>query len=174
MNQRIKELARMARSRDPKQPLIALIVGHAGTGKTFHMEVVMRWARQVVAPYLFASYICTFLLGNMEQSLIGLISNESSYDERGDKARERIGSLITSQLLIIDDLGNERNPPPSFEAGLSSLIDQRTKARRPTWIVTNESFEGIQQRYGARNFSRIVNAAEVIKISGKDRRKKHV
>lgn len=169
MNKRLVELARMAQRRDRAAPPVVVLQGMPGTGKTFAARAVMRWARRT-SPAMFPAYIQSFRVGDRENSMLALFADEASYDERGDTARKRIGNMIDADLLIIDDLGNERNPPATFEAGLASLLDQRKEKKRPTWIITNETRDDLLGKYGARNFSRIVNAAEVVKITGRDRR----
>jgi len=169
MNKRLVELARMAQARDRAAPPVVLLHGPTGTGKTFAARAVMRWARRT-SPPMFPAYIQSFRIGDRENSMLSLFADEASFDERGERARARIGNLITADLLVIDDLGNERNPPATFEAGLASLLDQRKEKNRPTWIITNETRGDLLNKYGARNFSRIVNAAEVVKITGRDRR----
>lgn len=201
MNARIKSLVKSAMAGRPEIP-VAIIAGHPGVGKTFTARVLARWAqmREAVAkrarcpicdnerimkrgngygpcdcmrrkPFT-VEHVRAFKLGDARNSLLTIFTNEGGFDERGDAARIRIGELIGCAVLIIDDLGSERNPPPTFEPALSSLVEQRTEAGKLTLIITNIGGNDLRDRYGARNYSRIVNAAEVIPMHGEDRRKR--
>jgi len=95
----------------------------------------------------------------------------AAFGESADVARVALQNLIAADLLIIDDIGNEKNPPPTFEPGLSSLIDQRQEKKRFTLFITNIQRGDVAARYGDRIYSRMINASFPIKMMGKDRRK---
>lgn len=184
-------------------PAMVLISGGVGRGKTFTARVVTRWAhareaaarvarcpvcaneRQVKRGNGYGACECTcrrpftvehvfaYRVGDAARSLLTLFTLVDGFDDRADAARGRLADLLGCSLLIIDDLGSERNPPPTFESALASLVEQRAEVCMPTWVITNNSPEEIAARYGARNYSRIVNAAEPITITGRDRRKRN-
>lgn len=117
-------------------------------------------------------HVRAFRIGDPAHSLLTIFTLAEGFDDRADAARKRIADMLGADLLIIDDLGSERNPPPTFEPALSSLVEQRTEARKPTWIITNITGDEIENRYKARAHSRIVGPAETILLTGRDRRRR--
>ena len=79
--------------------------------------------------------------------------------------------LLSSDLLIIDDLGTELNN--SFTSSqLYHCIDTRLTNHRSTIISTNLSFDDLRERYSERIFSRITSNYTLLKITGDDIRLK--
>jgi DNA replication protein DnaC len=150
---------------------ILLITGKVGRGKTFLMRQMFQWAEKEAKPCLWPRWAYVSRAGEEMESLIYLFTAETFMDERGDTARRQIKVLAETRLLFIDDMGSERNPPPTFESGLSSLIEQRVDAGGSTVISTNLGEDAIQARYGDRNLSRLVGFSEIIELSGPDRRR---
>ena len=70
-------------------------------------------------------------------------------------------------LLIIDDLGTERDPYPTA-VRLSELITERKISRKPIIITTNLTLEDIQKVYKDRVFSRIIDSFDFYRLIGKD------
>ena len=156
---------------------VMLITGKAGRGKSFMSRAVKRWADFGMRSYLAGGdkpvsveLVRTYIAGEPFNSLCSLFSTEAGFGDSTERATERICELIRTRLLIIDDLGNEKNPPPTFEPGLASVIEQRWDKHRPTWVITNLTQDQMQQRYGDRLFSRIWNAAKIVPVTGRDRR----
>ena len=81
--------------------------------------------------------------------------------------------LLSVPLLLIDDLGSEpmmRNITVEY---LFTLLNERMAARRHTVIATNLSPLQLQQTYGERVSSRLLDRTRcaVIKLEGKDLRR---
>ena len=76
-------------------------------------------------------------------------------------------------LLVLDDFGMERPTEWAMET-LSTLIDARVSAGKPTIITSNYSLGELRDRWGgmegARLASRIGGACECVEVPGKDRR----
>lgn len=172
MNPKILEQVKALR--DGGSPAAVVIIsGSPGRGKSFTTRVIRRWARlrdTKLQKWIWIEVIRPYKMADHDNSLVHLFSSEAAYGEKADAAQKRLASLLACHLLIIDDLGNERNPPPTFEPGLASLFEQRWDANRPTWVITNLEPDEIKNRYGDRNFSRIWVAAKVVPFTGRDRR----
>lgn len=201
MNRRIHELALAASLGEPAPPVV-VIAGGVGRGKSFTARVIARWAaaknaRQAVGKcpscdgsrlvegpdgwrYCECSkrrgfkveHIRAYKVGDAAHSLLTIFTLAEGFDDRAEAARKRVADMLAADLLIIDDLGSERNPPPTFEPALSSLVEQRTEKRRPTWIITNITGDEIANRYKERAHSRITGPAETILLTGRDRRRR--
>lgn len=191
MNAKIKEQVALLRT-GGKPHRVMMITGEPGRGKSFMAKVIERWAvmnnrpffhnefdgKIYVKPdydgparkYIRVELVRTYKTSDAFNSLSHLFSMETGFGEMMEAASKRLANLITAKLLIIDDLGNERNPPPTFEPGLASLVEQRWDEQRPTWVITNLTAAQIGDRYGDRNLSRIYNAAKIIPFTGRDRR----
>lgn len=82
--------------------------------------------------------------------------------------------LYHCDLLIVDDLGSEFLSP-FCSAAFYHLINSRLLSGRPTICTTNCTFSELENRYGARTFSRLVGEFVVLELDGEDIRlvKKH-
>ena len=79
--------------------------------------------------------------------------------------------ILACDLLIIDDLGTELSN--SFtQAQLFNCINERLLEKKSTVISTNYSFEKIQQQYGDRIFSRLMDNYKHVRLYGDDIRMK--
>lgn len=166
MNAKIKEQIALMKS-GGRPHRVMLITGEPGRGKTFAARAVKRWSMlekkiwvEIARPYETAN----------PDSLINLFVLEAMGGEDGHTAKEILSLFIRCDLLIIDDLGNERNPPPTFEPGISSLMEQRYELKRPTWVISNFRPDMVRDKYGDRIYSRIYSAAKIIPFTGRDRR----
>ena len=136
-----------------------LLTGTGGLGKTFLLNCI--YAR-VADRGLSAVRITAFkLFEAMRKQHIG---SDDSFDG--------FTSLIEAPLLLIDDLGTEpvmRNITVEY---LFTLLNERNLNRRPTVIATNLTLIQLQERYGERVTSRMVDRSQTILIllKGKDLR----
>lgn len=111
--------------------------GENGIGKTHNLSHAMylaikdgrRGVRWIFAPSFFAD-VC---------AMIG---------EDAFKARKIISQVETASLLLIDDMGKEKETERSGEI-LFCLLDCRLRNGRPTWITSNLSGAEIERKYGA-------------------------
>ena len=73
--------------------------------------------------------------------------------------RNGIDEIYTSApLLVIDDLGSEPVIPNVTEETLFSVLNERINKRLPTIVATNLSVKALQDRYGERVISRLLDA----------------
>ncbi len=69
--------------------------------------------------------------------------------------------LVRAPLLLIDDLGAERNMASTL---VPELIYQRHAHDRPTWITTGFTPEQVLERYGGGIVRRVYERANVVKL----------
>lgn len=78
-------------------------------------------------------------------------------------------ALAEAPLLVLDDLGVEKNTPYVVQATYY-LLDQREKWLRPTFITTNVPLDELDDQYGMRITDRLAGMCAVRHIEGKSRR----
>ena len=105
-----------------------LFWGDVGTGKTFLAGCIANALMEKNIPVLMTSF------PKLLNALGGLYSGEKN---------EYLKNLNHYQLLIIDDLGVERDTPYVLET-VYLVIDERYKSGKPFIITTNLSLEELQ------------------------------
>lgn len=91
--------------------------------------------------------------------------------ERERQARDDARRYLNCDLMILDDLGSERNLP-SAQAGLYELVNDRLQSGRHTIISSNLSTEQIGERYGPQVASRLRGKYRELTFFGEDLRLK--
>lgn len=137
-----------------------LLHGPVGTGKTF-----------------FAACIANYLIDNgytAEMTSFTRIVNtvQSLHEER----QEYIDDLMRLDLLIIDDLGVERDSEYMREQ-VTAIIDARYKSGKPLIVTTNIPLEEIKHPADLacrRMYDRILEICHPVKVDGKSRRRSAV
>jgi len=134
-----------------------LLWGNVGTGKTFFAACIANYLINLGVPVLMTSFI------KLTNALTGFDEDKNAY----------IRSLNNYKLLIIDDLGAERQSDYMLEQ-VYNIIDSRYKNQQPIIITTNLSLSEIKNpsdiKY-SRIYSRIMEMCVPIKFDGADRRK---
>lgn len=134
-----------------------LFWGNVGTGKTFLAACIANALMERNVPVLMTSF------PKLLNALGGIYSSERN---------EYLKSLNRYQLLIIDDLGVERDTPYVLET-VYLVIDERYKSGRPFIITTNLSLEELQNpadlEHG-RIYDRIMERCVPVAFSGKNYR----
>jgi len=90
-----------------------------------------------------------------------------------DNSRSEMHRMLTVGRLVIDDLGSEKSSEATTVA-LGLIVNRRWLEMLPTIVTTNldptdKSFEAM---VGEHTYSRLVGGALVMRITGKDRRRK--
>ena len=137
---------------------IGLILwGNVGTGKTYFAACIANYLINLGVPVLMTSFI------KLTKALTGFNEDKNAY----------IRSLNNYKLLIIDDLGAERQSDYMLEQ-VYNIVDSRYKNHQPLIITTNLSLSEIKNpsdiKY-SRIYSRIIEMCVPIKFDGADRRK---
>ncbi len=140
-----------------------LLIGNAGTGKTFLSSCIANYAlkRQKTVYYqtAFKLFEC------FENVKFGKLNAEDA-----EQADTIIRYVYDTDLLIIDDLGTEFVTQYTA-ATLFDIVNTRMLQNKSTIISTNLSLQGLEDTYSARFTSRITGAYQVLSFIGKDLRR---
>ncbi len=135
-----------------------LFWGDVGTGKTFLAACIANALIAKGVPVLMTNF--SKILNQMG----GLYSEE----------RHRyVASLAGFRLLVIDDLGIERNTEYALEQ-VYSIIDERYKTKLPMIVTTNLTVGQLrspEDAAHARIYSRVLEMCTPVHVAGGDRRK---
>lgn len=135
-----------------------LFYGGVGTGKSYI-------AACIVNAILEQDYPCRFTnFSRLANALLGC--------EFGEK-QEYLDSLQRYKLLVIDDLGSERNTEFMNEV-VYSVIDARHISQLPLIVTTNLTGDELKHPNSIeseRVFSRLFEMCIPVEVKGKDRRK---
>jgi len=96
-------------------------------------------------------------------------SSFSSVRNPGSRASREIIALGKAPVLVLDDLGVERDAP-FFNEAVVEIADARQSGGKITIITTNKSSRQLKDRYGDAAFSRLVLSSKIILVEGKDMR----
>ena len=137
-----------------------LLTGSGGLGKTFLLNCIYE---RVISRGESAVRVTAF-------RMFEAMRRQHFADGSGEVDFEQ---LLSVPLLLIDDLGSEpmmRNITVEY---LFTLLNERMAARRHTVIATNLSPLQLQQTYGERVSSRLLDRTRcaVIKLEGKELRR---
>lgn len=131
--------------------------GNVGTGKTF--------AAACIANALIDQGIRVIMT-----DFSRILNDMQSFDIRDKNGY--ISNICDSSLLIIDDLGAERQSEYALQI-VEQVIDRRYKAKKPLLLTTNIPLEKIKNpddmKY-SRIYSRILGMTIPVQVCGKDKR----
>lgn len=133
-----------------------LLFGSTGTGKTFYACAIAN----AVIDAGYSARVTNF--ADIEAQLQSLTDKRSVYDD-----------LCRCDLLVLDDLGSERDTPYMAEI-IFKVIDDRCAAKKPLIVTTNLTSKELSESGDLardRVFSRICEMCEPIAVTGKDRRR---
>lgn len=138
-----------------------VIYGDAGTGKTFLAAAI---GRELAARLGRRHWPVWREVHRLAQQLRDEIGNTES-----PTRRVRDSLVDPDRVLILDDLGAERDSDFLAEQ-LEAVIIRRYDDCLPLLVTTNLSLEDIKSRYGARVYSRLFEMADLVQLTGPDRR----
>ena len=133
-----------------------MFYGNVGTGKTY--------AAAMIANSLLEDYY------SVRMVTLPRLVNE--INENWDDRNEKIDALCELDLLIIDDIGAERESDYMNEQVLQ-VIDARYLSGKPLIVTTNlgdEDFTSVGSMARARIFSRLREMCAPVAVTGADRR----
>lgn len=130
------------------------LTGNPGTGKT-HLAAA-------AANHIITVFGIPVKFGSFAELLEGI---KNSFGGNEDAGRE----LIDVPLLVIDDLGKERQSEWSRSV-LYRVINGRYENYSPVIITTNETPEKVERNIGEATFSRIFEMCDGVLMNGKDYR----
>ena len=134
-----------------------LLYGSVGTGKTFLAACTANALIDKGIPVLMTS------VSYIANKLMGMFDGKNEYIE----------SLNSYPLLVLDDLGAERNTEYMNEV-LYNIINSRYKAKLPLIVTTNLTTEQLKTPTDvtmARTYSRVLEMCFPIKVEGVDIRR---
>ncbi|NCB94588.1 MAG: ATP-binding protein [Clostridia bacterium] len=142
-----------------EQNIGLLLFGAVGTGKSFFAGCIANALIEQGIPVLMTNF------SRILNSLNGMFNEDRN---------EYINSLNRYSLLIIDDLGIERNTEYALEQ-VFNVIDSRYRSKKPMIITTNLGLYDIQHPEAediahARIYDRILEVCQPIFFKGKNYR----
>lgn len=132
-----------------------LMFGKTGLGKT-HLSLAI--ANQVIQKGYDVLY---------DSAVNYLMQIEKEHFGRDDSGRDTLQSLLTADLLILDDLGVEYDTP-FYTSTIYNIINTRLNRSLPTIVSTNLNHEGIQKKYDDRIVSRLFAIYQCLEFVGTD------
>lgn len=134
-----------------------ILFGGVGTGKTFLASCIANELIDNGVPCLVTNF------ARIINTLHGMYEGKQNY----------LDSLNEFDLLVIDDLGIERNTEYVNEL-VYNIIDARYRSGKPMIITTNLKYSDLyhtEDTSKARIYSRIIEMCLPVLVSGEDRRK---
>lgn len=129
-------------------------IGKTGLGKTFLSSAIAKELLQKGYNVAFDSI----------QNFLRAIENEHFGRVQ---YTDTLQTLISADLVILDDLGSEFNSP-FYSSALYNIINSRLNKELPTIISTNLSLSELQSKYDDRIISRITGMYTILNFIGKD------
>lgn len=136
-----------------------LLYGSTGTGKSFYAACI---GRQLLEK-------CTTVAATNLPRLLNLLQSTKERQELLDR-------LSSYELLILDDLGVERDSQYALEQ-VYNIVDARARSGLPLIVTTNLTLEEMEKPASmqyARIYDRVLEMCPIrIKLTGESRRKKN-
>lgn len=133
-----------------------IFYGKPGTGKTFAASCIANALMDKGIPVLVTSVV------RLTNGVFG------------DELHELLDKMNTARLLVLDDLGAERNTDFKAEQ-LFTVIDSRYAAKKPMIITTNTTdFKNESDMRRVRIYDRIFEVCAPVKMNGESRRRKRL
>ena len=132
-----------------------LLFGNTGIGKTFLSHCIAKEVMDSLHSVLYLT-ASEFFDALLEKALT-----------RNDESCLLYEQIHQCDLLIIDDLGTERNTD-FVVSQLFVCLNDRILNRKSTIISTNLTLEEIKTNYTERTFSRISNHYKILRLAGDD------
>ncbi len=136
-----------------------LLLGNAGTGKTFVSSCI---ANRALERGKTVYYQTAFKLFE--------IFENAKFGKDDEESEDIVKYVYDVDLLIIDDLGTEFVTQFTL-AALFDIVNARIIAGKSTVISTNLSFETLAETYSQRIASRFMGEYKIIQTLGEDIRK---
>ncbi len=144
--------------------------GTAGMGKTYLAQSIRKFAYYHNYSQSSNNKINRFKKNIFIKASDLFLEFKESFNNREISERSIIDKYSNADLLIIDDLGNNRITDYALE-NLHMIIDNRYEWERTTVITTNIFPDEMEEVFGSRIMSRLKSLCDFVEFSGKDRRK---
>lgn len=137
------------------EPLRNLVLlGPVGTGKTHAAVAALRLASEAGCSIAFSPVV----------ELLDAL--RPGHDDSNDRLR----TLTEVRVLLLDDLGAEKSTEWTHER-LYALVNRRWLERRATIVTSNLTPEQLEESVDKRLYSRLVDDALALRLTGADRRR---
>lgn len=159
-NSRISDAMKRYAERFPeyaKEGKGLLLYGGVGTGKTYLAACIVNEVIQTQRTALMTSF--SRILNRIQEVF--------------EQRQEYIDGICSKQLLVIDDLGVERDSQYALEQ-VYNVIDRRYQSGKPLIVTTNLSLQEIancRDMDRKRIYDRILAMCHPVEVSGESRRK---
>jgi DNA replication protein DnaC len=141
-----------------------MLWGDAGRGKSYTLSAL---AREFI--------VQGFTVARATYEMLCLRLRDSFRAKSGESELAIIKPYLEADKLIIEDIGttkSEGNQESDFSVRtILVLIDYRLENCLPTFITTNRPVEELEKTFDARVSSRLIQACEIVKLSGQDKRR---
>lgn len=131
--------------KNKKRKFFIVVQGNSGTGKTFLLECL---ASELIKQNKYVIYTTAFEMNN------DFLKYHTTFNEEKMKF---ISKYLECDALVIDDLGSEPVYKNVTLEYLYLVINQRMIEQKITIISTNLDLSELRDKYGERNFSRLIN-----------------
>jgi DNA replication protein DnaC len=141
-----------------KKNIGLLLMGGYGTGKTFYASAIANGVRNL------GDYV---LIGTLNKLIHEMNDDYGSYKNEWEE------KIKTYPLMVIDDLGVERDTDYSYEQ-IENVIDLRYRSKLPLIVTTNISKDDLKNLNDTRKervWSRLTEMCVPYAIKGADRRR---
>jgi DNA replication protein DnaC len=151
-----RQFAQAVAAGEPVESL--LLMGDVGRGKTFLSSAIANvvvGARKTVVYLTFSEFLDLVRMHKFD--------DDQQYQEGSQR-------LMEADLLVLDDLGAEK--VTEFVAQeLFTIINHRMNRQAPMVVSTNLSPAELEDTYGSRIASRLLNGFDAVMLKGQDVRK---
>lgn len=154
----VERCAHWARHYPDNNPPGLWITGNVGVGKTHLACATLRGVVQRGYSGLFLTYF---------DFLESLRVNYRRKEETNQYA-----AAARVDVLLLDDLGSERQPPEWVQEIVAGLVDSRYNRRKAMLVTTVFPKESLIEQFGERTHSKLMELCQTVQMMGVDRRKK--
>lgn len=151
MKKIVQLLSALCKKIDNTKIDLVLLSGAVGVGKTYLMECCVN---ELIESGKFVLYQTAFA---MNQRLLKI--HCGTLEEK-----EQLNEYLSCDVLCIDDLGTENLIKNVTIEYLYSIINERMMNNKKTFITTNLNISQLNDRYGERICSRIVDSSKCLKV----------
>ena len=149
------------------------LTGSRGVGKTHLAVALMREAMLAAGP---VKYLDTYKIDLRKLPLFVsvpelLLEIRDTYNDNGASEKEIIDRYSWVDVLVLDDLGVEKQKPSEWALRtLYIIIDRRYREDLRTIITSNLGIDEVEEKLDDRIASRIAGMCKVRIMQGRDRR----
>ncbi len=146
-----------------------LFYGTAGMGKTYLAQSIHKFAYHHNYSQANENRFNIFKSNIFIKASDLFLKFRNSFENKEVSEIDMINKYSNADLLIIDDLGNNRITDYALE-NLHMIIDNRYEWDRTTVITTNLFPDEMEEVLGSRIMSRLKSLCSFVEFEGKDRR----